>query len=57
MLSRGGETPLSDKVTLCQMKTDDKLSGRPVWVSLYHDWSNYEPNPGRRCGELGPTLS
>lgn len=30
MLSRGGEPLLSYKVTLCQMKTDDKLSGHPV---------------------------
>ena len=30
MLSRGGETPLSDKVTLRQTEADGKLSGRPV---------------------------
>lgn len=30
MLGCGGETLLSDKVTLCQIKTDGKLSGRPV---------------------------
>lgn len=47
MLSRGGETPLSDKVTLRQMKTDGELSGRPIWISLNHNWSSYEPNPGR----------
>lgn len=52
MLSRGGETPLSDKVTLCQMKTDGKMSGRPVRISLNHKWSNYEPNS--RQVELKP---
>ena len=57
MLSRAGDTPLSDEMTLRQTRTDDKSSGRPVWISLNHVRRNTEPNPNGRRAELGMSLN